>query len=163
MERTSTPFFSPAQVTLRGVGITITLLCVFLAVGIYSNITVLRLLLLVSPFFLALWALWLIIARPCVLGASYFVAHAIALGLIGRSILGTSDPTGQWARALPLMLVDMPVGGAAPFFYLPVPIAFVYLFVVGGAVWGFFGWWSARGRTGHQQSAGISRIRGSSD
>jgi hypothetical protein len=153
MERNTTPLFSPAQVTLRGLGITITLLCVFLAVGIYSNIAVLRVLLVVSPFFLVLWALWLIIARPFVLGASYFVAHAIALGLIGRWILGTSDATGQWARALPLMFVDMPVGGVAPLFYLPMPIAFAYLFVVGGAVWGLFGWWSARGRTSRRLRA----------
>ena len=121
-------------------------IAVFLGIGVNTTDKRVGFAVMVSPYFVSLWILWLLLSGRKILATAYLILHSLISISFGVWVFSTSDGEERWGRSLVLLAIDLPV----TFWFLrwepPEIVAALVVFIGGGAFWGAVGYAIARRR-----------------
>jgi hypothetical protein len=134
------------QFSLREILLLIAAVAVWLALATRPRGTVWWLVIL-SPYFFALYLARRLIARRVALAFLYFLVHTVACAITAFFILRATDDVDRWVLSLPIMFIDMPISFPVSVWEPHGYVGPLYIFIVGGLFWAAVGWFVARETT----------------
>lgn len=141
----------PPQVSLAVVVAVITVVSILLGIGFNTTNERVLFAMLMSPFYVILWILWLLLHGRRRLGIAYLVFHSIVALVVGGWVFSSTDGEQRWGRSLVLLHIDAPV----TFWFLQWEPSYLFatltILIGGGAFWCGVGYLIAR--TGSEREA----------